>query len=540
MRSRASALALLALGLMLAPAGFAQQQNDTTADTSNAAPAKPAKPAAALPDPAKAPATKLSDAHIKPGTDYPHWQAFLGYSFLDFRPGPIVTGTEKLNGGSGSLTYYMNQYVGLTFDFGGYHTGTLNYGSGNVSVDATGYTYMGGPRFALRNASRWTPFAEVLFGGVRGSGAMFKATPSENAFGVLAGGGLDVMLTKHVSLRLVETDYFFSHVNIPTSSSNQNNIRISSGILFNWGARPEMTNRPPSATLSADKTSVVAGSPDSVGLHCSGIDPDGDSLTYSYTATGGRVDGTGPDARWTANGAGPGNNTITCHVDDGHGGTASASVDIGVTAPPPPPAPKPPVMSCSVDRSTVMSGERVGVTASASSPANYTLAYTWRANGGQVVGTGSSVQFDTTGLGPGSYTITGRADDGHGQAADCTVSVTVQQPPPPPQASKINDCAFKPAMSARVDNVCKRVLDDVALRLQNEPKGTVVIVGFADPKSKTAAKLGNDRAKNAATYLTGKGIDKSRITVRSGSGQDGAGAANHRIDIVWVPDGATY
>jgi outer membrane protein OmpA-like peptidoglycan-associated protein len=187
-----------------------------------------------------------------------------------------------------------------------------------------------------------------------------------------------------------------------------------------------------------------------------------------------------------------------------------------------------------------MAGERVSVTATASSPQNYNLNYTWRANAGQVVGTGSSVQFDTTGLSPGSYTITGRADDAHGQAADCTVDVAVQQPPPPPQASKINECAFKPAISARVDNVCKRVLDDVALRLQNEPKGTLVIVGYADPKNKRAEKLGTDRAQNAAAYLAGKGIDKSRITVRSGSGQEGAGAANHRIDIVWVPEGATY
>jgi outer membrane protein OmpA-like peptidoglycan-associated protein len=528
---------------MLAPAGFAQQQNDTTADNSSGAPAKPAKPAAGSPKPAASTGASNADAHIKPGTDYSHWEAAVGYSFLDFRPGAAVTGTEKMNGGNGSIAYYVNHWFGLTFDFGGYHTGSLNYGSGNVNVDATGYTYMGGPRFAFRNASRWTPFAEVLFGGVRGSENMLhlSTTASENAFGFMGGGGLDLKLTKHVSWRVVETDYLFSHFDVPSSSTHQSNIRISSGLLFNWGAHPEMVNRPPTASLTADKNSIVQGSTESVGLHCAANDPDGDSLTYTYTSTGGRVDGSGPEARWAANGAGPGNNTITCHVDDGHGGTAAASVDIGVTAPPPPPpAPKPPTMSCSVDRSTVMAGERVGVSAAASSPQNFTLSYTWRANAGQVVGTGSSVQFDTSGLGPGSYTITGRADDGHGQAADCTVNVTVQQPPPPPQASKINECAFKPALSARVDNVCKRVLDDVALRLQNEPKGTVVIVGFADPKSKTAAKLGTSRAQNAATYLTGKGIDKSRITVRSGSGQEGAGAANHRIDIVWVPDGATY
>jgi outer membrane protein OmpA-like peptidoglycan-associated protein len=120
------------------------------------------------------------------------------------------------------------------------------------------------------------------------------------------------------------------------------------------------------------------------------------------------------------------------------------------------------------------------------------------------------------------------------------VNVTVQQPPPPPQASKINECTTYKAGITRTDNACKRILDDVALRLQNEPKGTIVIIGFSDPKeprTKTAAK---ERADNASKYLVGKGIDQSRITVRAGSGQEGAGAANRRVDIIWVPEGATY
>jgi len=532
MRVRATAMAILALAFMMAPAVFAQQQNETTADSGSGAPPAPSK--------TKTSSASISDNHIKPGTNYPHWEAFVGYSFFDFRPGPVVTGTEQMNGGSAALTYYINHWFGLTADFGGYHTGSLTYGETDPSVDATGYTYLFGPSFAWHNTSRWTPFAHALFGGMDANEDMLASSKSENAFAFALGGGLDLGLTKHISWRVVQTEYVFSHFDIPDSSTHQSNIRLSGGLVFTWGAHPEMINRPPTASLTADMTTVQQGSTAPDGLHCNASDPDGDSLTYSYMASGGSVDGNGPTARWMYGNAMPGSYHVTCHVDDGHGGTADASVDISVVAPPPPPAPKPPTMSCSVDRGTVMAGERVNVTAMASSPQNFTLSYTWRTNGGQIVGTGSSVQFDTSGLSPGSYTITGRADDGHGQAADCTVNVTVQQPPPPPQASKINECAFKPALSARVDNVCKRVLDDVALRLQNEPQGTVVIVGYADPKNKRAAKLSTDRAQNAANYLTGKGIDKSRITVRAGTGQEGAGAANHRIDIVWVPAGATY
>ena len=91
-----------------------------------------------------------------------------------------------------------------------------------------------------------------------------------------------------------------------------------------------------------------------------------------------------------------------------------------------------------------------------------------------------------------------------------------------------------------MDNVCKRVLDDVALRLQNDPRATVVIIGFADPRERRPDQLAGNRGGNAVQYLGDKGVDRSRITTRTGAGQAGAGQANRRIDIIWVPEGATY
>jgi len=150
------------------------------------------------------------------------------------------------------------------------------------------------------------------------------------------------------------------------------------------------------------------------------------------------------------------------------------------------------------------------------------------------------VQLDTTGLAPGEYTVTLRVQDGVGGAADCSTVVTVQPPPPSPQASKLNECSFQPMNSARVDNVCKRILDDVAVRLQNEPRASLVIIGYSDPKERNAGVLAGSRANNALMYLAEHNVETSRVTVRAGSGQQGAGDANRRIDAVWVPEGATY
>jgi outer membrane protein OmpA-like peptidoglycan-associated protein len=111
--------------------------------------------------------------------------------------------------------------------------------------------------------------------------------------------------------------------------------------------------------------------------------------------------------------------------------------------------------------------------------------------------------------------------------------------PPAPQASKISECAFGRRLSTRIDNVCKRTLDDLAVRLQNEPRATAVIIGYSDPKERRGSKIAGDRGTNAVKYLGEKGIDASRVSTRTGSGQAGA-TNNRRIDVIYVPEGATY
>lgn len=316
---------------------------------------------------------------------------------------------------------------------------------------------------------------------------------------------------------------------------DRNGFVIKIGAVHAPEKKPPV-DHPPTVSCSADPMSLYFGSGDTSAVNCPAMSPDNDTLTYNWTTTCGKVDGTGPMVHWLSAGVPVGSCTVTVSVDDGHGGSATGSVAIQVV-----PKPKhPPVMTCSADRSSVFIGEKIHIMANASSPDGDTLTFTWQTNGGQIVGMGSAVDLDTTGAAAGNYTVTGRVDDGNGGAADCSVAVEVKAPPPPPMASKLSECLFAPIGSPRVDNVCKRILDDVALRLQNDPHGSAVIVGFADPKAMHPDKLAALRATNAVTYLGGKGIDASRVATRTGTGSAGAGKENSRIDIIWVPEGATY
>ncbi len=315
---------------------------------------------------------------------------------------------------------------------------------------------------------------------------------------------------------------------------DRNGFVIKLGAV-SWPEKPKPVNRGPMAACSADKGSVNAGSDESVMVTMRASDPDGDTLSYDWRASGGQLQPNGPQARWSSAGLQPGMYTITGTTNDGQGGTATCAVDIRVE-------PRPnraPSLTCSAERSSVLTGERVGIRGVASDPDGDTLTYSWRSNDGQIVGSGANVQLDTSGLAPGNYMVTGRVEDGRGLAADCSVAVGVQQPPPPPQSSKLNECFFRQG-SARVDNVCKRIMDDVALRLQNDPRARVVIVGYADPKEARPDRLAQQRADNSKAYLVSKGIAASRVDARPAGGQAGADKQNRRVDVIWVPEGATY
>jgi outer membrane protein OmpA-like peptidoglycan-associated protein len=484
-------------------------------------------------------ANAKSSNEDEPGRTTPKWEASVGYSYTSFHPG-VPFDDLSLHGASGGFAFNVHKYLGLVVDFGGGRFSRRL--SPTTRLNGGVFTYLFGPRLNLRRFDRFVPFAEFLVGGARSGGALTGTSNSGyDSFAVATGGGVDVVLTRNLAWRFAQIDFLMTNFSGPTvgGNSRQDNLRLGSGLVFRFGNEkrvpPPPPNREPVASCSASLSSVYAGSGDVVTVHVNASDPDYDALTYSYTATGGTVEGSGPDARWNTAGLGVGAYTVNAKVDDGKGGNATCAADIKVEQR----ANRPPVISCSAERSPILVGEHTKINCNASDPDGDPLTYSCKTTGGQVSGSGPAFDFDSTGTQAGSYKVTCTVDDGRGGTADSSATVDVQAPPPPPQASKIGDCSYK-ANITRVDNVCKRVGDDVALRLKNEPNAKVVIVGFADPKEKGAAKLGATRADLFKQYLGEKGIDASRISTRTGTAQSGADTENRRIDIIFVPEGATY
>ncbi len=79
---------------------------------------------------------------------------------------------------------------------------------------------------------------------------------------------------------------------------------------------------------------------------------------------------------------------------------------------------------------TVCVGDKVDLRATASDPDGDALVYAWSSSGGRVTGDGANTVFDTTGLAPGSYTITVEVNDGCGCVAFDSKTITVVSCPP--------------------------------------------------------------------------------------------------------------
>ena len=475
-------------------------------------------------------------------TTQPKDEIFGGYSWLHpngrmdlgFKAKDIVPGFDFSN------TYYLP---------GAHNLGVLIDGSGHFGNDdifgaSTGVGYILGGLQYKYHTDTFSPFARVFVGTVRIDPA-FGGSEWKPAVG--AGGGFDLTVTPKFSIRLVQADYIYSNYqpSAPTGFSTQwNSVRLAAGVIWNLGNyyAPPLT-----AACTAQPTEVMEGEPVTVTATGSNFNPK-HTVTYAWTSNGGKLDAANAqsakvDTTGVAGGSYSANATLT---DPKMKKNNTATCAAAFTVKPKPM--NPPVVSCSVNPSTVQAGTPVTVTSSVSSPDNAQItSIAYQATAGNISGSGNTATHDTTGVAPGSVTITVTATDARNLTGTGTCTVSVEGPPAKPEVSARTPIQFiqRPKQKYipwRVDNEAKAILDDDASALKNDPNARLVIVGYADGepqpmvgtgKKRHAMDLAAQRAVNAKAYLVQQqGIDPSRIEVRKGTGKD------HVADIFWVPQGA--
>ena len=160
----------------------------------------------------------------------------LSINYVNTRGDFAPNGSNAFHLQGMSMDGVINLYhgLGLAGELAGEHAGQISSAGESLSL----FSYMAGPRYSHPLGDRFTPYVQGLFGRVHGFDSMFPkaggTVPSANAFAMALGGGLEVRLPHHLSLKALQADYF--KTDLPNDYANrQNNFRLTTGIVFRFG-----------------------------------------------------------------------------------------------------------------------------------------------------------------------------------------------------------------------------------------------------------------------------------------------------------------
>jgi hypothetical protein len=163
--------------------------------------------------------------------DIPRVELGLNYNYFHANAPPGQCGCFSLNGGSGTVIFNLKPAWSAVADVAVAHASNVNNTSQNITI----INYLFGPRYSRRTSSRFVPYGEVLFGGAK-EDVNFVFVINRQSFGLSAGGGVTTKLKPRISLTIVQADWVYTR--IPNAQNDrQNNIRVSTGVIFNFGAR---------------------------------------------------------------------------------------------------------------------------------------------------------------------------------------------------------------------------------------------------------------------------------------------------------------
>jgi peptidoglycan-associated lipoprotein len=154
---------------------------------------------------------------------------FAGYSFVHTEPGAQLS-SFNANGGVASAALNLTGWLGGVVEFGGVHATNI----GGADVDATAETVMAGPKISLFHRSKFSPFAQGLFGFIHTNPGYSQQTINHNTFAMAPGVGLDWNATRHLGIRLAQVDYLFTRMPETAGQVNWNNFRYSAGIVVRF------------------------------------------------------------------------------------------------------------------------------------------------------------------------------------------------------------------------------------------------------------------------------------------------------------------
>jgi hypothetical protein len=213
-------------------------------------------------------------------------------------------------------------------------------------------------------------------------------------------------------------------------------ILVSAALLTSCGSDSSPTSTPaingaPTITAGPNASPIAILDNATSTISAAATDPDGDSLTYAWSAANGTITGSGPSVSYSPNTvAAQVVHTISLTVSDGNGGSVTGFVNVTVS-PSASENSSPQITSGpSASTTTIMDSETCVISVSATDPDGDTLTYAWSAANGTVTGSGTSVTYNPNQVSANTtHSITVFVRDDEGASTTGTASVAVTRTP---------------------------------------------------------------------------------------------------------------
>src|ERR1700760_1178969 len=231
-----------------------------------------------------------------------------GYNNIRANAPPGDCQCFDLDGGFIFGSVHLSDWLRIAGEFTGGHSSNIS----PLGQDLTLTTFTGGPQISHR-FRRFRPYGEVLVGGAHGSNSSFpsknSSSTSASSFAFSTGGGLDFSLTPRFSIRAFDAQYL--RTSFPNGTNNeQNQLMVGAGLVVKFYGRTRkpvpappaqaqpttLPSPPPSPVVSFSCNTNVANVPLGQMLAITGdakVEPAQTDLSYSWTSTGGSIEGSG-------------------------------------------------------------------------------------------------------------------------------------------------------------------------------------------------------------------------------------------------------
>ncbi len=169
--------------------------------------------------------------------DFTEGDAAASYHWVRANAGPGECGCFGMNGGGLSGSWNLYKAWSLVGDFSAEHIGSAPVTHNSLTLTSV---MLGGrykiPHPWLEGEHKPQPFAQILLGVAHAGGGEAGVADGTHRFATRIGGGVDVPVTEHFAVRVIQLDYYLTIFPNGTND-HQNNFLVGAGIVYHWSRK---------------------------------------------------------------------------------------------------------------------------------------------------------------------------------------------------------------------------------------------------------------------------------------------------------------